>query len=282
MIGIAVHSRSCRQTSMPSPSGSTRSMIAACGGRTAALSSASAAVDGRVDLEAGVAQDHPQRAQDLRLVVADQDALVRAHVPEAVASGTGSSRRSSSAGNSTTKLVPWPGSDSTDTRPPLASTNPRTIASPRPGAAVAGARAAGAVERLEDAVALGRRDPGPAVDDADEQPPAGHARRGPRRGARPSSARRSRAGWRTPARAGPRRRARAAGRGRATSEKRSGGSRRSSIAALMTSSIEHHCGPRVGGAALEPREVEQVVDQARQPRALGGDHAAELAPLLVA
>ena len=37
MIGIVVHSRSCRHTSMPSPSGSTRSMIAAWGGRTAAF-----------------------------------------------------------------------------------------------------------------------------------------------------------------------------------------------------------------------------------------------------
>ena len=106
-------------------------MIAACGGRTAAWSSASAAVDGGVDLEAGVAQDHAQRAQDLRLVVADQHALRVAHergrrvdAPAAPAS--------SSAGNSTTKLVPWPGSDSTEIRPPLASTNPRAIASPRP------------------------------------------------------------------------------------------------------------------------------------------------------
>ena len=32
---------------------------------------------------------------------------------------------------------------------------------------------------------------------------------------------------------------------------------------------------------LEPAEVEQVVHQARQPRALGGDHGGELAPLLL-
>ena len=35
-------------------------------------------------------------------------------------------------GSSTTNVVAWSGSDSTHTRPPLASTNPRTIASPRP------------------------------------------------------------------------------------------------------------------------------------------------------
>ena len=132
MIGIVVHSRSCRHTSMPSPSGSTRSMIAACGGRTAASSSASAAVDGGVDLEPGVAQDDPQRSQDLRLVVADQDALLRAHVPDAVVSGAGSSRRRARPGTRPRRSCPGPGSDSTDTRPPLASTNPRTIASPRP------------------------------------------------------------------------------------------------------------------------------------------------------
>ena len=52
MIGIGVHSRSCRQTSMPSPSGSTRSMIAASGGRTAALVERLLAVAGGIDLEA--------------------------------------------------------------------------------------------------------------------------------------------------------------------------------------------------------------------------------------
>ena len=41
MIGISDHPRRLRVMSMPSPSGSTRSMIAASGGRNAATSSAS-------------------------------------------------------------------------------------------------------------------------------------------------------------------------------------------------------------------------------------------------
>ena len=41
---------------------------------------------------------------------------------------------------------------------------------------MARALGAGAVEGLEHAIALRRRDPGPAVDHADEQPPTGDAR----------------------------------------------------------------------------------------------------------
>ena len=74
MIGISLHSRSRRHSSIPSPSGSTRSMIAgvgvADGGDGRAPPPRSDAGD---RLEARVAQDHPQRAQDLRLVVADED-----------------------------------------------------------------------------------------------------------------------------------------------------------------------------------------------------------------
>ena len=44
--------------------------------------------------------------------------------------GTAGARRTT--GSSTTNVVPWPGSDSTATLPPLASTKPRAIASPRP------------------------------------------------------------------------------------------------------------------------------------------------------
>jgi hypothetical protein len=67
---------------------------------------------------AGLAQDDLQRAQDLALVVDHE------HPGEIAHAG--------SSGSSTTKLDPWPGSDSTHTRPPLASTKPRTIARPSP------------------------------------------------------------------------------------------------------------------------------------------------------
>ena len=98
-------------------------------------------------------------------------------------------------------------------------------------------------------------------------------------GARPSSARRSRAGWRTRARAGRRRPARAAGRGSSDSERRLG--REPEVVDRGVDDLLDRAPlrPRLGGAALEPREVEQVVDQPRQPRALRRDHAAELAPL---
>ncbi len=36
------------------------------------------------------------------------------------------------AGSSTTNMLPWPGADSTHRRPPLASTKPLVMASPRP------------------------------------------------------------------------------------------------------------------------------------------------------
>ena len=63
-----------RVTSTPSPSGSTRSTIAASGGRTAARSSASRGRLGGDRLKARLAQHHLQRAQDLRLVVDHQHA----------------------------------------------------------------------------------------------------------------------------------------------------------------------------------------------------------------
>ena len=94
-----------------------------------ATSSASAAVCGGSDLEPGLAQDHLQRAQDLRLVVADEHAAAGAH---GVAPRSRPPAAARLDGNSITKLVPWPGSDSAQTRPPLASTKPLAIARPRP------------------------------------------------------------------------------------------------------------------------------------------------------
>ena len=52
-------------------------------------------------LVAGVAEDHPQRAEDLRLVVADEDPRRLAQGPSPAA-----------ASKETTKAEPWPGSDS--------------------------------------------------------------------------------------------------------------------------------------------------------------------------
>ena len=69
--------RSSRQTSVPLPSGSRRSSTTASGGRSAAAPSASSRGGGGLDLVARAAQVRRERAQELRLVVDDEDA--RAH-----------------------------------------------------------------------------------------------------------------------------------------------------------------------------------------------------------
>ena len=74
-------------------------------------------------LEAGLAQHDLQRAQDLRLVVADEDPPALRHA--AASSGPLSA-------SSTTTVVPWPGTDSSAIRPPFASTKPLAIARPSP------------------------------------------------------------------------------------------------------------------------------------------------------
>ena len=125
MIGIFDHSRSCRVTSIPSPSGSTRSMMAASGGRTEARSMRLLGGLGHDRVEPGLAQQHLQRAHYLRLVVADQ------HARPALLAHAGCST-GCSTGSSITKAVPCPGSDSAKMWPSLASTNPRAIARPRP------------------------------------------------------------------------------------------------------------------------------------------------------
>ena len=94
---MSLHSRSRRQTSMPSMSGSTRSTIAASGGRTAARSSASSPRLGRDRLEARLAQHDLQRARDLRLVVADEDPPARR--ARGLTSGTGGAGRGAGQGD---------------------------------------------------------------------------------------------------------------------------------------------------------------------------------------
>src|SRR5947209_15855841 len=82
-----------------------------------------------------VAEDQVQRAPDLRIVVAHEDPLVRHQPPPSGCSraptATGSPAGAGS-GNSTTKVVPCPGSDSTLMRPPFSSRNPLVIARPSP------------------------------------------------------------------------------------------------------------------------------------------------------
>ena len=98
-------------------------MIAASGGRTASGVERLLGRVGGGHLEARVAQDDPQRAEDLALVVHHEHARRRRS-----RRGRGRVRR----GSWITKLVPWPGSDSALMRPPFASRKPRAIASPSP------------------------------------------------------------------------------------------------------------------------------------------------------
>ena len=75
MIGASVQRRSSRATSVPRPSGSSRSRMIASGGCSAAALSASSAVVAVVDVVAGAAEVRLERAQELRLVVDDEHAL---------------------------------------------------------------------------------------------------------------------------------------------------------------------------------------------------------------
>ena len=77
---------------------------------------------GRLDLVAGAAQARPQRAQDLLLVVDDEDARRRS-------AGTSAG---ATTGSASTNVAPCPSRDSAQTRPPFASAKPRAIASPSP------------------------------------------------------------------------------------------------------------------------------------------------------
>ena len=90
------------------------------------------AVAAGIDLEAGLAQDDPQRAQDLRLVVADEDALLALMRPRQscrhrLVAPQELGRELDDEGRALARAATRP-----DTCPPLASTKPRTIASPRP------------------------------------------------------------------------------------------------------------------------------------------------------
>ena len=102
-----------------------------------------------VDRVASRAEVRGQRAQDLRLVVDDED------------------RASSRPPRSRRTIVsPPPGVSSTSTLPPIASTKPARDGQPEPDARALRA-VAEALERDEDAVAIRWRDAGPTVDDAE-------------------------------------------------------------------------------------------------------------------
>ncbi len=81
---------------------------------------------GRDRLVAGFPQDHAERPQDLLLVVTDE------HPRSGRVGHAGTIAGGCATASETTKLVPWPGSDSTEIVPPFASTKPLAIERPRP------------------------------------------------------------------------------------------------------------------------------------------------------
>ena len=82
--------------------------------------------------------------------------------------------------------------------------------------------------------------------------------------------------WRRPARAAPRRRGPAADRHRSTATRRRRRRARSLERRVDDLLDRAPSRLRLGGIRLEAREVEQVVDQARQPRGLDGDAREQL------
>ena len=199
-------------------------------------------------LEAGLAQHHLQRAHDLRLVVDHEHARrlgrgrrrLRAHAAAPPAGATGGGRRLARArrpsatptgsapsaalfaaaprsGSSNTNVAPWPGSDSTcsDAAVRLGEAPRDRQAEPR--AAVPAGGRAGAVERLEHALELRRRDARAAIDHAHDHavarrplllgaarrrrpPPLATGRRAPRQAAHRARAHRHRMPAGVPAR----------------------------------------------------------------------------------
>ena len=135
MIGISLHSRRRRHTSTPSKSGSTRSTIAASGRSNGRHVEGLLPGVRREGLEPGVAQDDPQRAQDLCLVVHDEDS--RATDRTAPFAGIAGLTRPSPLGaarSGARRRSSSPGREGSPRRSFLRSPrrNPLAIASPRP------------------------------------------------------------------------------------------------------------------------------------------------------
>ena len=151
------------------------------GGARRRASSASRAVSAPDRLEAGVAQDHLQRAQDLRLVVADEDRGGRRRSSRLLARCAPRLLRGRPQRQLDHEVGPCPGADSAQTRPPFTSTRPRTIARPRPDPRAGGRRGAGRRARRSGRAprpgspGRGRRPPAqrdPAGHGADQHRPA--------------------------------------------------------------------------------------------------------------
>ena len=163
MIGALLQLRSSRATSVPVPSGKHEVEHDRLGRAQCRRGQRSLGRVGGVHLVARAAEARPQCAQDLRLVVDDEDA----------GSGhAGTRARASATGSASTKVAPCPSCDSTQTRPPFASAKPRAIASPSP-APRAGPLSEPRWKGSKMRSASLRRDSRTVVDDAHEHLGAG-------------------------------------------------------------------------------------------------------------
>ena len=216
-------------------------------------------------LEAGVAEDHPQRPHDLRLVVADEDAALAAHAAP-----------SRESGKETTKVLPCPGTDSTAISPPLASTKPLAIERPRPDPWPP-PRAGRRVRRSAPAPPPGSPVPGRRRGRrGGRRPPA--SERGP--AARRRGGCRSRGDWRRRAPAAPGLRSTPGSRRRSPTCTAAASAPIDSRAASSTPA--RSTGSRRGSAVagLEPGDVDQVLNQAREPLTFLNHSRAQLVLLL--
>ena len=163
-IGAFDQPRSSRQTSTPLRSGKDEVEDDCLGRARGRLRQRLLAGGGGVHLVAGAAERRLERAQDLRLVVDDEDAAMAAHA--SASTGT------STSGSASTKDAPCPCRDSAQTRPPFPFGEAPGDGEAEPAAAALAALGR-AAERLEDALELRLGDARAAVDDAHEHLAAG-------------------------------------------------------------------------------------------------------------
>ena len=172
---MSLHSRSARHTSTPSPSGSTRSRIAASGRCSVATCSASAAVSAGNASKPASRMHDLQRAHDVRLVVADEHPRPALMAAAARPRHSRPARRLERAARRRS-WCPGPGSDSAHTCAAVGLDEALDDRQAEPRARVTGQLRRTAVERLEDPGEVLVRDAGPAIDDPDHQLLPDHAR----------------------------------------------------------------------------------------------------------
>ena len=267
MIGIALHSRSARQTSMPSPSGSTRSRIAASGGWTAARSSASCAVS------AGTTSKPASRSttRSARRICGSSSQTSTRRAALTPATGLGQRQRDDEAralaraATRRGRCRRWPRRSPSRSRARARSPRRPRRRGERLEDPLAGRRARCPGRGRRRARAAGRRSPAPAP------------RPARRRAWRPAFSSRF-----ANARSSCAASARISGRSRSTASRtRSAGSPASATASRSSSSTEHQSRRGSAAPACSRDSSSSLSIEPRQPGALARDAGRELGPLLL-